>query len=90
MEEIPPKKRKCKISKEQHPIGLHGFQSKKRSLEKEDDKYTPPMPPGNKKNKNNGKACASTVANTDVISMCVIPVKVKYKIQILFIAPLPC
>ena len=48
------------------------------------------MPPGNKKNKNNVKTCASTVANTDVISMCVIPVKVKYKIQILFIAPLPC
>ena len=45
------------------------------------------MPPGNKKNKNNVKAYASTVANTDVISMCVIPVKVKYKIQILFIAP---
>ena len=25
------------------------------------------------------KACASTVAHTDVISMCVVPVKVKYK-----------
>ena len=37
------------------------------------------MPPGNEEKKDSVKACASTVAHTDVINMCVVPVTVKYK-----------
>ena len=37
------------------------------------------MPPGNEETKDSVKACALTVAHTEVVSMCVIPVKVKYK-----------
>ena len=55
------------------------MQPKKRSPEKEDDNYTPPMPPGNSEKKDSVKACASTIAHTNVISMRVVPVKVKYK-----------
>ena len=44
-----------------------------------DDNHTPLMPPGNEENKDSVKACALTVAHTVVVSMCVIPVKVKYK-----------
>ena len=55
------------------------MQSKKRSLEKEDDNHTPPMPPENEEKKDSVKACALTVAHTEVISMYVIPVKIKYK-----------
>ena len=73
-----PKRRKSNIYKEQHPTGLHGLQLKKRSHEK-DDNYTPPMPPGNEEKKDSIKACASRVAHADVISMCVVPVKVKHK-----------
>ena len=73
------KRRKCSICKEQHPTGLHGLQQKRRSSEKEDDKCTPPMLPGNEEKKDSVKAYASTVAHTDAISMCVVPVKVKYK-----------
>ena len=54
------------------------MQSKKISHEKEDDNYTPSVPPGNEEKKDIVKACASTVAHTD-ISMCLLPVKVKYK-----------
>ena len=60
------------------------MQPKKRLPEKEDDNYTPPMPPGNEENKDSVKACASTVAQTDVISRCVVPVRVKYKGSISF------
>ena len=74
-----PKRTKGRICKEQHFTGLHRLQSKKRSPEKEDDNHAPPMPPGNKETKDSVKACALTVAHTEVISMCVIPVKVKYK-----------
>ena len=49
------------------------------SPEKEDDNYTLPMPPENEEKKHTVKACASTEAYTKVLSMCVIPVKVKYK-----------
>ena len=47
--------------------------------EKEDGNYIPPMQTGNEENKDIVRTCASTVAHTEVISMCVIPVKVKYK-----------
>ena len=40
-----PKRRKTSICKEQYPTGLHDLQPKKRSPEKEEDSYTPPMPP---------------------------------------------
>ena len=52
---------------------------KESSPEKEDENHIPPMPPGNEEKKDSVKACALTVAHTEVISMCVIPVKVKYK-----------
>ena len=55
------------------------MQSEKRSPKKENDNYTPPMPPGNEEKKDSVKSCASTVAHTEVISMYVIPVNVKYK-----------
>ena len=74
-----PKRRKCSICKEQHPTGLHGLQSKKRSPEKEDDDYIPQAPPGNEEKKDSVKTCASTVAHADVIGMCVVLVKVRYK-----------
>ena len=74
-----PKRRKCSICKEKHLTRLHGLQPKKKSPEKEDDNYTPPMPPENEEKKDSVKACASTVAHRDVISMCVVQVKVKYK-----------
>ena len=49
------------------------------------------MPPGNEEKKDSVKACVSTAVNIDVVSMCVIPVKIKnIEIQILFIAPMPC
>ena len=72
-----PKRRQCSICKEKIPTRLHGLQSKKRSPEKEDNNYTLPMPPGNEEKKDSVKTCASTVAHTNVISMCVITVKVK-------------
>ena len=74
-----PKRQKSSICKEQHPTGLHGLQSKKRSPEKEDDNHTPLMPPGNQEKKDSVKACALTVPHIEVISMYVIPVEVKYK-----------
>ena len=74
-----PKRKKSSICKEQHPTGLHGLQSKKRSPEKEDDNHTPLMPPGNQEKKDSVKACALTVPHIEVISMYVIPVEVKYK-----------
>ena len=46
-----PKRKKYSICNKQHPTGLHGLQSKKRSPEKENDNYTPPMPPGNEERK---------------------------------------
>ena len=54
------------------------MQSKKKLPEKEDDNYTPPIPPANEKKKDDVKACASKLAHTEVISMCLIPVKIKY------------
>ena len=66
------KRRKCSICKELHPIGLQGLQPKKRSPEKEDDNYTPPMPPGNEEKRDSVKACASAVAQT---STCVCKIK---------------
>ena len=54
------------------------MQPKERSPEKEDDNYTPPVLPGNEEKKD-VRVCASIVPQTDVISMCVVPVKVKYK-----------
>ena len=73
-----PKRRTCSICKEQHPTGLHGLQPKKKSDEKEEDNK--PMKTGDEVKKDASvKACASTVSHADVISMCVVPVKVKYK-----------
>ena len=37
------------------------------------------MPSGNEEKKGSVKACPLTAAYTEVISMCVIPVKVKYR-----------
>ena len=74
-----PKRRKCSIFKEQYPTGLHGLQSRKRSTKKEDDNHTPPVPTGNEERKDSVKACPLTAVHTEVISICVIPVKVKYK-----------
>ena len=74
-----PQKRKWNISKQQNLTGFYGLQSKKRSPEKEDDNHTPPTPPGNGEKKGSVKTCALTVAHTEVISVCVIQVKVKYK-----------
>ena len=49
------------------------------------------MPPGNEAKKDSVKAYASTLANTDVIRMCVIPMKIKnIEMQILFIALMSC
>ena len=49
------------------------------------------MPPGNEEKKDSVTAYASTLANTDIIGMCVVPMKIKnIEIQILFIAPTPC
>ena len=69
-----PKRRKTSICKEQYPTGLHDLQPKKRSPEKEEDSYTPPMPPEKESKKDCVRTCASTVAHTDVISMYVVPV----------------
>ena len=55
-----PERRKCSICKKQYPTGLHSLQPRKRSPEKEDDNYTPPMPPGNEEKKDSVEACAST------------------------------
>ena len=74
-----PKRIKCNICKEQHSTGLYRLQSDKRSPEKEDDNHTPPMSPANEEKKDSIKTCALTVVHTEVISMCAIPVKVKYK-----------
>ena len=53
--------------------------SQRRSHEKKGKNYTPPMPPGNKEKIGSVKTYASTATHRDSISMCVVPVKVKYK-----------
>ena len=51
MEETAKKKKKVQHLQEQPPTELHSLQPKKWSHGKEDDSYTPPMPPGNEEKK---------------------------------------
>ena len=63
------------VCKENYPTGLHGYKPKSKesvtggSLSREE------------KSTDSGRkiACASTTTQEDVISMCVVPVKVKHK-----------
>ena len=80
----------CNICKDQHPTGLHGYQLKNRTDDKKNDNRSNPSV----ENKDNAKtgdsaalgsvdrkkvSVASTALNTDITSMYVVPVKVKYK-----------
>ena len=72
------KRRECSICKEKHPTGLHGCQPRKKSDESEDDSKS--VQPADEEEKDEKvKTCASSVIHANVISMCVVPVKVKYK-----------
>ena len=81
MEKTAQKEENAAFAKSNIPLGHTDCSQIKVHLKKKvtSPMVTPPMPPGNEEKKDSVKACASTVAHTEVISMCVIPVKVKYK-----------
>ena len=58
----------CDICSERHPTGLHGYKASKKNRTGD----------GNDSGKNNGSlACATTKMKSNVVSMCVVPVKIK-------------
>ena len=65
---ICKKRRVCDICSERHPNGLHGYKTSKKNRTSD----------GNDYGKNNGSlACATTKMKSNVVSMCVVPVKIK-------------
>ena len=65
---ICKRRRVCDICGERHPTGLHGYKARKKNRTGD----------GNDSGKNNGfLACATTKMKSNVVSMCVVPVKVK-------------
>ena len=70
-----PRRRICCLCKENHPIGLHRYKPKSKESvaggsQSSEEKST---------DSRRKIACASTTIQEDVISMCVVPVKVKHK-----------
>ena len=62
------KQRQVDIWRERHPTGLHGYKASKKNR----------MGDGNDSGKNNGSlAFAATKMTSNVVSMCVVPVKIK-------------
>ena len=65
---IYKQRRVCDICRERHPTGLHGYKASKKNRTGD----------GNDSGKNNGSlACAATKMTSNVLSMCVVPVKIK-------------
>ena len=70
-----PRRRICCVCNENHPTGLHGHKPKNKESvaggsQSSEEKST---------DSRRKIACASTTIQEDVISMCVVPVKVKHK-----------
>ena len=70
-----PRRRICCVCNENHPTGMHGHKPKGKVLmaggsQGSEEKST---------DSRRKIACASTTLQEDVISMCVVPVKVKHK-----------
>ena len=66
--QICKQRRVCDICGEKHPIGLHGYKANKKNRTGN----------GNDSGKNNGSlACATTKMKSNVVSMCVVLVKIK-------------
>ena len=67
--QICKQRRVCDICRERHPAELHGYKASKKNRTGD----------GNDSGKNNGSlACATTKMASNVVSMCVVPVKIKY------------
>ena len=62
-------RRICCKCKENNPTGLHGYKPKSKES----------VAGGSKSSKENSTECASRTIQEDVISICVVPVKVKHK-----------
>ena len=73
-----PKRRKCSFAKSSIPLGYTDCCQRKGHLKKKMTTILVQCHQEMRKRKT-VKACALTVAHTEVISMCMIPVKVKYK-----------
>ena len=61
-------RRVCTICKEKHPTGLHGYKHPRKG--KLEDSST--------NSNENSMTCATTRMNSRVVSMCIVPVKVRY------------
>ena len=61
-------RRVCTIYKEKHPAGLHGYQHPRKG--KLEDSST--------NSNKNSMTCATTKMNSRIVSMCIVPVKVKH------------
>ena len=70
-----PRRRICCVCKENHQTGLHGYKPKSK------ESVTGGSQSSEEKSFDSGRkiACASTTIQEDVISMCMVPVKVKHK-----------
>ena len=74
-QDLTKNRRTCKICKEKYPTSLHGFTFKKKSKSSNDG--TDAMNDLIVKSNCEGVGCATETLH-QVISMCVVPVRIKY------------
>lgn len=76
-----PHRRKCTICKGNHPTGLHGFRFRKRSdsKDKEENKESTEEKESVKSNVTRLSKSCNSLNVGEVISLCIVPVKVSHK-----------